>query len=112
MESVPPPPPNQIVRGPESPLHPSGTAVILHGTLAPDGAVIKTAGVQMSRFRGSARVFDREEHAFEVVSHGDIDEGDVVVIRYEGPKGGRGCARCWPPPPPWWGRGWAGRWHW
>ena len=91
MESVPAPPPEQaIVRGPESPLHPSGTAVVLHGTLAPEGAVIKTAGVQMAKFRGRARVFDREEHAFEAVSRGDIDEGDVVVIRYEGPKGGPG----------------------
>lgn len=91
LESVPTPPAEQaIVRGPESPIHNQGTARILHGTLAPEGAVIKTAGVQMTQFRGTARVFDREEYAFEAVSRGDIVEGDVVVIRYEGPRGGPG----------------------
>ena len=52
--------------------------------------MIKTAGVQMTEFSGTARVYDREERAFESVSRGEIDEGDVVVIRYEGPKGGPG----------------------
>ena len=79
-----------ILRPVSNPLHTSGTAVILHGTLAPEGAVIKTAGVQMSMFDGRARVFDREETAFEAVSKGQIVPGDVVVIRYEGPKGGPG----------------------
>lgn len=79
-----------IVRPITNPIHPQGTAVILRGSLAPDGAVIKTAGVEMSEFAGRARVFDREEEAFEAVSAGLIDEGDVVVIRYEGPKGGPG----------------------
>ena len=64
--------------------------MILRGSLAPEGAVIKTAGVQMTEFAGRARVFDREEHAFQSVSRGEIDEGDVVVIRYEGPRGGPG----------------------
>ena len=91
LESVPPPPESQsVVRRPEAPLHPRGTAVVLRGTLAPEGAVIKTAGVRETSFRGSARVFDREEDAFQVVSHGDIGEGQVVVIRYEGPRGGPG----------------------
>lgn len=79
-----------IVRPADRPIHSAGTAVILRGSLAPDGAVIKTAGVEMTRFSGRARVFDREEHAFGMVSEGGIDEGDVVVIRYEGPRGGPG----------------------
>jgi len=79
-----------ILRDTDSPIHRTGTAVILRGTLAPDGAVIKTAGVEMTTFEGRARVFDREEAAFEEVSRGGIVPGDVVVIRYEGPKGGPG----------------------
>jgi len=83
-------PEQSIVRPVGNPIHSAGTAVILRGTLAPEGAVIKTAGVEMARFAGKARVFDREEHAFEAVSKGEIGEGDVLVIRYEGPKGGPG----------------------
>ena len=79
-----------VVRPVERPLHPSGTALILRGSLAPDGAVIKTAGVEMDRFEGSARVFDREEEAFAQVARGGISEGEAVVIRYEGPRGGPG----------------------
>jgi dihydroxy-acid dehydratase len=79
-----------IVRSVENPLHAVGTAVILKGSLAPEGAVIKTAGVEMTKFTGKARVYDREEYAFDAVSKGEIDEGQVVVIRYEGPKGGPG----------------------
>jgi len=80
----------QIVREIENPLHNVGTAVILNGNLAPEGAVIKTAGVEMTRFDGEARVFDGEESAFDAVANGEIKEGDVIVIRYEGPKGGPG----------------------
>jgi len=80
----------QIVREIENPLHSAGTAVILHGNLAPEGAVIKTAGVEMTKFSGEARVFDGEESAFDAVANGEIKEGDVIVIRYEGPKGGPG----------------------
>ena len=80
----------QIVREIENPLHEVGTAVILKGTLAPEGAVIKTAGVEMTKFTGKARVFDGEESAFDSVANGEIKEGDVIVIRYEGPKGGPG----------------------
>ena len=83
-------PEQQIVKPVEQPIHEVGTAVILKGSLAPEGAVIKTAGVEMTEFTGTARVYDREEYAFESVSKGDVDEGDVVVIRYEGPKGGPG----------------------
>jgi len=80
----------QIVREIGNPLHGVGTAVILKGTLAPEGAVIKTAGVEMTKFTGEARVFDGEESAFNSVAKGEINEGDVLVIRYEGPKGGPG----------------------
>ncbi len=80
----------QIIKSPDNPIHTVGTAVILKGTLAPEGAVIKTAGVEMTEFTGTAKVFDREEYAFDSVAKGEIDEGDVVVIRYEGPKGGPG----------------------
>jgi len=79
-----------IVKSVDNPIHNVGTAVILKGSLAPDGAVIKTAGVEMTKFIGKARVFDREEYAFDAVSKGEIEEGDVIVIRYEGPKGGPG----------------------
>ena len=79
-----------IVKSVDNPIHNVGTAVILKGSLAPDGAVIKTAGVEMTKFTGKARVFDREEYAFDAVSKGEIEEGDVIVIRYEGPKGGPG----------------------
>ena len=80
----------QIVRSVDNPIHAVGTAVILKGSLAPEGAVIKTAGVEMTKFTGKARVYDREEYAFDAVAKGEIDEGDVIVIRYEGPKGGPG----------------------
>ena len=80
----------QIVKSVETPIHDVGTAVILKGSLAPDGAVIKTAGVDMTKFIGTAKVFDTEEVAFNSISKGEIEEGDVIVIRYEGPKGGPG----------------------
>ncbi|MGI0057891.1 MAG: dihydroxy-acid dehydratase [Nitrosarchaeum sp.] len=80
----------QIVRSVDNPIHSVGTAVILKGSLAPDGAVIKTAGVEMTKFTGKARVYDREEYAFDAVAKGEIEEGQVIVIRYEGPKGGPG----------------------
>jgi dihydroxy-acid dehydratase len=82
---------NQKVLKPiESPIHDVGTLTILRGSLAPDGAVVKIAGVKTSEFRGRAKVFDREEDAFDAVSKREIKEGDVVIIRYEGPKGGPG----------------------
>jgi len=85
-----PEPEQQIVKPVDNPIHTVGTAVILKGSLAPDGAVIKTAGVEMTKFTGEAQVFDREEYAFDAVAKGEIDEGHVIVIRYEGPKGGPG----------------------
>ena len=79
-----------VVRPMNNPLHPSGPLVILHGNLAPEGAVCKIAGLKNTTHRGPARVFDGEEAAFEAILRGGIVAGDVVVIRYEGPKGGPG----------------------
>ncbi|VVC06160.1 Dihydroxy-acid dehydratase [uncultured archaeon] len=82
---------NQKVLKPiESPIHETGTLEILRGSLAPDGAVVKVAGVHATEFRGKAKVFDREEDAFDAISKREIKENDVVIIRYEGPKGGPG----------------------
>ena len=79
-----------VVRDLERPLKPFGGLVILKGNLAPDGAVLKIAGHERTYHRGPARVFDREEDAFAAVAEGRIQPGDVVVIRYEGPRGGPG----------------------
>jgi dihydroxy-acid dehydratase len=73
-----------------TPLSPEGGLAILRGSLAPDGAVIKTVGGMQTHHRGPARVFDREEDAFAAIIKGRIQAGDVVVIRYEGPRGGPG----------------------
>jgi dihydroxy-acid dehydratase len=73
-----------------TPLSPTGGVVGLKGSLAPDGAIVKVAGMHKLQFRGPARVFDREEDAFEAVENNRIKEGDVIIIRYEGPKGGPG----------------------
>jgi dihydroxy-acid dehydratase len=82
---------NQKVLKPiEAPIHKVGTLTILRGSLAPDGAVVKVAGVKTSEFKGKAKVFDREEDAFDAVSKREILEGNIVIIRYEGPKGGPG----------------------
>jgi dihydroxy-acid dehydratase len=74
----------------ERPLKPTGGLVILKGSLAPEGAVLKITGVERKQHRGPARVFDREEDAMAAVTGGCIRPGDVVVIRYEGPRGGPG----------------------
>jgi dihydroxy-acid dehydratase len=73
-----------------SPLSATGGVVGLKGSLAPDGAIVKVAGMSTLRFRGPARVFDCEEDCFAAVERGDYRDGDVLVIRYEGPKGGPG----------------------
>ena len=80
----------QVLKPIESPIHEVGTLTVLRGSLAPDGAVVKIAGVKTSEFIGRAKVFDREEDAFDAVSKREIVEGDIVIIRYEGPKGGPG----------------------
>jgi len=83
-------PGQEVVRALNNPLKKTGGLVILKGNLAPEGCVLKVAGHERMLHRGPARVFDREEDAFEAVSNRRIREGDVVVIRYEGPKGGPG----------------------
>jgi dihydroxy-acid dehydratase len=83
-------PGQEVVRQLKSPLKPTGGLVILKGNLAPEGCVLKVAGHDIQKFRGTARVFDSEEAAFQAVENGKIKTGDVVVIRYEGPKGGPG----------------------
>jgi dihydroxy-acid dehydratase len=83
-------PGQEVVRATNNALKPNGGLVILRGSLAPDGAVMKISGADRMQHRGPARVFDSEEAAFEAVQHQRIKPGDVVVIRYEGPKGGPG----------------------
>ncbi len=80
----------KVIRHLDNPIKAEGTIKILRGTLAPDGAVVKLAGVQSKAFVGQARVFDAEEEAFDAITKREIVEGDIVVIRYEGPKGGPG----------------------
>jgi dihydroxy-acid dehydratase len=86
----PPDPDGKIIREMNNPIHKAGGISILSGSLAPKGAVVKTAGFDLEKFEGPARVFDREAAAMEALTNGEIQAGDVVVIRYEGPKGGPG----------------------
>jgi dihydroxy-acid dehydratase len=81
---------NKVIRHLDNPIKDEGTLKVLKGSLAPAGAVMKLAGVLSEKFVGRARVFDTEEDAFEAVSKRKIAEGDIIVIRYEGPKGGPG----------------------
>ena len=90
LESLPTVEDQDVVYPVSSPRAPTGGLVILKGNLAPEGAVVKVAASQNIRFEGTARVFDREEAAFEVIQKRGINSGDVLVIRYEGPKGGPG----------------------
>ncbi len=87
---APPDPDGQILKAVSSPLATSGGITILGGSLVPEGAVTKVAGVGVDVFEGPARVFDREQGAMDALEDGTINAGDVVVIRYEGPKGGPG----------------------
>jgi dihydroxy-acid dehydratase len=80
----------EVVRKLDAPLKPTGGLVILKGNIAPEGCVLKVAGHNYSTFSGPARVFDNEEDAFAAVENRSIKAGDVIVIRYEGPKGGPG----------------------
>ena len=80
----------QVVRSFASPVIARGSYAVIYGNVAPQGAVIKLAGHEIERFEGPARVFDSEEAAFDAVQDGAINEGDVIIIRYEGPKGGPG----------------------
>jgi dihydroxy-acid dehydratase len=74
----------------DNPIHPTGGLTILKGSLAPEGAVVKTAGFDAELFEGPARVFERERAAMDALTAGELKAGDIVVIRYEGPKGGPG----------------------
>src|SRR4051794_22683084 len=87
---APPDVDGKVLRALSEPIHATGGLTILRGSLAPDGAVVKTAGFDSDVFEGTARVFDRERAAMDALEDGTIAAGDVVVIRYEGPKGGPG----------------------
>ncbi|MFM6973531.1 MAG: dihydroxy-acid dehydratase [Agromyces sp.] len=80
----------KVIRRLDNPIHATGGITVLHGSLAPEGAVVKTAGFDATVFEGPARVFERERAAMDALTNGEIKHGDVVVIRYEGPKGGPG----------------------
>ena len=85
-----PAPDGTVIRALTNPIHRTGGISVLHGSLAPDGAVVKSAGFDDVVFEGTARVFDREQPAMDALADGTLQAGDVVVIRYEGPKGGPG----------------------
>ena len=87
---APPDPDGEILKAVKNPLSVGGGITILGGSLAPDGAVCKTAGIGVDLFEGPAKVFEREQAAMDALENGSIVAGDVVVIRYEGPKGGPG----------------------
>jgi dihydroxy-acid dehydratase len=87
---APPGPDGEVVHPLSEPIHDIGGIAVLRGSLAPNGAVVKVAGIDFETFEGPARVFDGEDAAMEAVLGGRIHAGDVVVIRYEGPKGGPG----------------------
>lgn len=87
---APPDPDGKVVRAMVEPIHPTGGITMLSGSLAPEGAVVKSAGFDSSVFEGTARVFDGERAAMDAVEDGTLTAGDVCVIRYEGPKGGPG----------------------
>src|SRR5262249_5815220 len=87
---APPDPDGTIIRELDKPIHATGGLTILHGSLAPEGAVVKTAGFDGDVFEATARVFDGERAALDALADGTIVAGDAVVIRYEGPKGGAG----------------------
>lgn len=91
LEGINPPDPDgKIIRAINNPIHKTGGIAVLRGTMAPEGAVVKTAGFDLENFTGPARVFEREAAAMQALTDGQIKAGDVVVIRYEGPKGGPG----------------------
>ncbi|WP_010546161.1 dihydroxy-acid dehydratase [Sphingomonas elodea] len=83
-------PEQKVIYDVKTPLSPTGGVVGLRGTLAPEGAIVKVAGMKRLQFEGPARVFDCEEDAFQAVENRQINEGEVIIIRYEGPKGGPG----------------------
>jgi dihydroxy-acid dehydratase len=89
-EIAPPDPDGAIIHAMNNPIHKTGGLLVLRGSLAPEGAVVKSAGFEAETFEGTARVFDGEQGAMDAVTEGTLKPGDVVVIRYEGPRGGPG----------------------
>jgi dihydroxy-acid dehydratase len=89
-EIAPPDPDGAIIHAMSDPIHKTGGLLVLRGSLAPEGAVVKSAGFDAETFEGTARVFDGEQGAMDAVTEGTLKPGDVVVIRYEGPRGGPG----------------------
>ncbi len=89
-QATPPPPDGTVVHALDSPIHPTGGTAILYGSLAPEGSVMKIAGAETLTFTGTARPFDSEQEAFEALTSGRIKAGDVIAIRYEGPRGSPG----------------------
>ncbi|WP_035857188.1 dihydroxy-acid dehydratase [Cryptosporangium arvum] len=89
-EIAPPDPDGKIIHAVQNPIHPVGGITVLRGSLAPDGAVLKSAGIEYEVFEGTARVFEGEQGAMDAVTHNTLNKGDVIVIRNEGPKGGPG----------------------
>ena len=89
-ELAPPDPDGAIIHAMNDPIHKTGGLTILRGSLAPEGAVVKSAGFDADVFEGTARVFEGEQAAMDALTEGDLKPGDVVVIRYEGPRGGPG----------------------
>ena len=90
VEAVTFPTGQDVIRSLDDPLGAEGGIAVMRGSLAPEGAVLKIAGVEQVVFEGRARVFDDEQHALDALFRHDLHDGDVVVIRYEGPKGGPG----------------------
>jgi dihydroxy-acid dehydratase len=87
---APPAPDGTVIHPVTHPIHVDGGIAVLRGSLAPQGAVVKVAGIDYDRFEGVARVFDGEDRAMEAILSGSIEPGTILVIRYEGPKGGPG----------------------
>ncbi len=102
-------PEQKVIYPVTNPITPTGGVVGLQGSLAPDGAIVKVAGMEKLDFEGVARCFDCEEDAFAAVEAGNYQAGDVIVIRYEGQKAGRACVKCCPPPLRFMGRAMATR---
>lgn len=101
----------KVIYSIDAPLTKTGGVVGLKGNIAPQGAIVKVAGIAPEHqvFTGPARVFECEEDAFAAVQKREYEEGEVIVIRNEGPAGGPACARCWPPPPRFRAKAWVRR---
>ena len=108
LQNVPDYPEGQdVIRPFDQPIKKDSHLVVLHGNLAPAGAVAKITGKEGLRFEGTARVYDGEEGALAGILNGEVKAGDVIVIRYEGPKGGPGMREMLSPTQRSWARAWA-----